>query len=391
MAEACYKEPYLPASFKFVPFLALEADSEHGRRGAEGEFPFGEQTGYADLGRRIRKYNLKGRLETNNHNLLAAAIIAVCELPGPGILVHPTRGVINAACTRLVVTDKIEEEGGVTYLDMQFVEANAWPNGFSFLGQLLGLVLGPIIGASRENFNSRFTPNAVQPFRKQAVVSAAQGQVNNITNEYLLATVPGESRNRYVYDLETVVLDGALASDVAIMDRALAVGMQLLASNLTGANQFAAFRRLANGAALQSTFSAPASDAEDAVYSNVRIIAAAYMAQASFQTSSLRSAEIFEQIDAIETLLLGEMAYASRICANKLFIALSQFKTEVTASLYDKAYNAPGFTSFNFSGSVHPLTAAYSIYGDSKRHREIEALNTVSVSGRVGPRVVAVR
>jgi len=391
MAEACYNEPYLPASFKFVPFYALEADSEHGRRGAEGEFPFGEQTGYADLGRRIRKYNLKGRLASNNHNLEAAAIIAVCELPGPGILIHPTRGVINAACTRLVVSDKMEEEGGVTYLDMQFVEANEWPNGFSFLGQLLGLVIGPVIGASRENFNSRFAPSAIQPFRKQAVISAAQGQVNSIMNEYLLATVPGQARNRYVYDLETVTIDEALASDVEVVDRALAIGMQLLASNLTEASQFAAFRRLANGAALQSTFASPASDAEDAIYSNVRTIAAAYMAQAAFQTPSLRSAEIFEQIDAVETILLGEMAYASRICANKLFIALSQFKTEVTSSLYNKAYNAPGFTEFNFSGSVHPLAAAYSIYGDSKRHREIEALNTVSVSGRVGPRVVAVR
>ena len=37
MAEACYKEPYLPGSFKFIPFKAIEASSEHGRRGAEGE------------------------------------------------------------------------------------------------------------------------------------------------------------------------------------------------------------------------------------------------------------------------------------------------------------------------------------------------------------------
>ncbi|RPH73630.1 hypothetical protein EHM76_05065, partial [bacterium] len=42
---------YVPASFKGVQFYCVDADVEGGRRGAEGEFPFGEETAYADLGR----------------------------------------------------------------------------------------------------------------------------------------------------------------------------------------------------------------------------------------------------------------------------------------------------------------------------------------------------
>lgn len=391
MAEACYIDRYLPASFRFIPFTALDITSEHGRRGAEGEFPFGEQTAYADLGRKIRKYSISARLATNEHIAIAALLIAACELPGPGILTHPTRGIIRAACTRLVVTDDVEKEGGVTYLEMDFVEANEWPNGFSFLGQILGLVIGTIINSSRSNFSSNYNPKAVQPFRREAVIGAAQAQVASINTEYQLATVPGEARNRYVYDLESLATDDKMASSITTMDRGLAVGMQLLAANLTETAKFNAFRRIANGAARQSSFAAPAGDAENAIYSNVRIIAAAYMAQGTYETSSLRSAEIFEQIDAIQTILQGEMAYAGRVCANQLYIDLAQFQSEVTAALYDKAYSAPGFIDFDFSGGVHPLIAAYSIYGDAKRHREVEAINRVSISGRVGPRVVGIR
>src|SRR5262245_39833440 len=89
---------YLPASFNGVPFYCTEASSEHGRRGSEGEFPFGENTAYADLGRRIRTYTLSAVFRGDNHVREATALIAVCEAPGPGVLVHPTRGIVSAAC-----------------------------------------------------------------------------------------------------------------------------------------------------------------------------------------------------------------------------------------------------------------------------------------------------
>ena len=110
MALGCYTAPYLPASFKGVPFEALTAESEHGRRGAEGEFPFGEQTAYADLGRKIRRYSLKARFVLNSHVDDSAALIAACESPGSGALAHPTRGIVNAACTSCKVS------GGVPLL-----------------------------------------------------------------------------------------------------------------------------------------------------------------------------------------------------------------------------------------------------------------------------------
>src|SRR5262245_33307215 len=124
----------VPASFKGVGFQCTDADAEGGRRGAEGEFPFGEDTAYADLGRKIRVYHLTAVFREDDHVGDSSALFAVCESPGPGILVHPTRGTVMAACRSCKVSDKLEEGQGETTAELEFVEANPVGGGLgSFL------------------------------------------------------------------------------------------------------------------------------------------------------------------------------------------------------------------------------------------------------------------
>lgn len=395
MAEACYTDLYLPASYKLIPFDAIEAGSEHGRRGAEGEFPFGENTAYADLGRRIRTYSIRARFASNNHILEAAALIAAVELPGPGTLVHPTRGVIlSAACKSLKVTDKIEEENGVTYVDMEFVEANNWPNGLSLVGQLLGLGLGAIIDATRTEFVETYDPIAAQPFRQEAIVDAAQQQITNIRTAYeqvSVASTNQQVRDRILLDLETLSVDNTMAANTDTMDRGLALGSNAVALNVTGDDKFQVFRAIANGAALTSNFLNPAGAMVNAVYSNVRIIAAAYMAQGALEAQDKRIGDIFNYLDVIDALLSQEISIARQNCSNYLYTALIEFRLNAVTQLYRKAYDAPGLVEYNFSARVHPVVAAYSIFHDAKRHRQLESLNLVSSSGRMGPLVTAER
>lgn len=392
MATRCYEDHYLTASFRGVEFVCEEANSEHGRRGAEGEFPFGENTAYADLGRRIRTYTLSARFQENSHIADSQLLIAACEFPGPGILVHPTRGVINAACKRLRVRDKPETEQGVTYVDMDFVEANEWPNGLSFSTSMLSLGVADIIGASRTSFMAVYNPAAVQPYRTEAVLDTAQGQVSNISTAYAVATideVSEESRNRILLDFARVENSSALASTPAVMDRTLAMGMTAVANEMTGEVQYGVFRALANGAAKTSAYPNPAGASENAVYSQVRIISAAYMAEAALEESSSRTGDVFEQIDAITAILDEEIRIARQRCDNCLFLALTKFRGQVVSALYSKAYNSPSVAQYNFGGKVHPLVAAYSIYNDATRLRELEEINVVGAAGRIGNPVLA--
>lgn len=392
MSQGCYREPYIPSSFKGVPFKVMEASSEHGRRGAEGEFPFGEITGYADLGRKIRRYSIRARFDSNNHVTEAGALIAVVEATGPGPLLHPTRGFITAACVSLKITDKPEEEGGVTYADMEFVEANMWPNGFSLGGLLAGLAVGGIIGAARDSFKARYRPNTVQVFRQAGVVHAAQQQVDFVAGAYAQVTtdkLEDKQRNLVLNAMQSVSASTRLATSAINVDKALSLGMNAIAKATKGQVKYNTFRGLANSAARVSAFANPAGDAENAVYMLVRVIAGTFMAEGSLESENVNTGTLFNEYDAVEAVLQGEQDLAQASCDNHLFAAINDFKINALSQIADKAYNSPGIVEYAFGGAVHPLVAAYAVYGDAKRHRDLEQINVLTAAGRFGANVFA--
>lgn len=382
---------YLPASFNGVPFDAVDVGSEHGRRGAEGEFPFGEFTAYADLGRRIRTYTLSGKIQRDGFLGISTALIAACELPGPGILVHPTRGIISAACKSCRVSDKLDDERGVTYFDLEFVEGNAWPNGLSLVGAFLGLAFGAIINASRDSFRTRYRPRRTPVARRPQVITSARRSINLIRVEYQKSIVGTTDAHKYraLSDLELVESDEALLVDVETTERALALGLNAIALEQTGKTKFDTMRRLANKHALVSTIpDATGAESEDAIFTIVRVIAAAYMAQAANETTYGRTGEVYNAIDAIDAILSEEGVAASLRCENGYFDEIQKFSVDTKKALYDRAYRLPALVSYNFNGGVHPLVAAYSIFNDAKRHRELETSNIMNSTGRIGPSVV---
>lgn len=383
---------YLPASFNGVPFDAVEVSSAHGRRGAEGEFPFGENTAYADLGRRIRTYSLSGKIQSDGFLGIATALIAACEVPGPGILVHPTRGIISAACKSLKVSDKIEDEAGITYVELEFVEGNAWPNGLSIVGSVLGFILSGIITASRDSFKAHYAPRKAPVSRRVLIVGTATLAVAQIRDEYLRVIASSTTTERYhiLSDMNEVVDNPALLIDPEVADRAIALGINALALELSGVEKMAAMKRLANANANVPALPATLGGAsQNAVYSHVRTIAAAYMAQGAGEATFKRRAEVYDAIDLVSTILDDEAVIANQNCYNALYDAIAQFELDVQTTLYARAYSVPGLVDYNFSGGVHPLVAAYSIFNDAKRHRELEQGNIVNSTGRIGPVVTA--
>src|SRR5690606_16264091 len=128
---------------------------------------------------------------------MAAALIAVCETPGPGPLVHPTRGIILSACKQLRVRDNPLEEAGVTYFDMDLVEAEIFPNGLSLGSQLLGLLMTPLLEAQEESFTEEYHPEVVTFYDRSAVIGTSQTAVGTIYTAYQQAS--SDQRNIKVY------------------------------------------------------------------------------------------------------------------------------------------------------------------------------------------------
>jgi len=87
------------ASWRGVPFAVQSLGIKPGRRTAVHVYPFRDPQWVEDLGRGPRSFSISGYLIQNDLVTGAgalqaqrAAMVAACEQPGPGILVHPALG-----------------------------------------------------------------------------------------------------------------------------------------------------------------------------------------------------------------------------------------------------------------------------------------------------------
>lgn len=394
MATGCYTPQYFTASFKGVTFDAMDVSSEHGRRGAEGEFPFGESTGYADLGRRIRTYSIRGRFVENNHVAASGLLIAACETPGPGLLVHPTRGPVQAACRSIKVTDNPLEEQGVTYVDLDFVEGSNWLNGFNLGAFLqLGLSIAGLLAAKQTTTARDYTPGTASIVQVAPIYLTTGNQFGTLATELRRAVTSSATVSvndwKAILELQQAQEDVSILSDAQKVFDTVRLGLAAVYSKSDGDARYQAMRRIANAAAQIATLRSTGGTSQEAIYSLVRTIAAGYMAKASAEksaeSSTVASALLeFQQVSAI----LEQEIEAAR-CDNPLFLALREFYTQAQSVLLNRIYNLPPLRIYDFSTTVHSLVAAYEIFNDAKRFQELERQNGAAFPWLLGPEVVA--
>jgi hypothetical protein len=374
------------ASFKGVSFYCTEAEIEGGRRGAEGEFPFGEHTAYADLGRKIRIYKLKAKFREDNHVGDSQALFAACESPGPGILVHPTRGTVMAACRSVKVEDKVEESAGETSAELEFVEANIGFTGI--LGSIFGIISSGLFAASKTSFIRDYQPTLVPHPWKDDVVDKAQSLLATVATMATYTLVADSSVRDWhdVLHIQTVAQDDGLALSGVVVDDAIADGFAIITRNLVDPDKkFTVFRKLVNAAVAATNLPVGIpSESDEAIVSRHRILAGIGMAEAAMGRKYPTVEECLAAREMVLAVLADEARVAYDECDNALYMELVKYSTEFSKMMYDLSYRLPGQIIVNFSGGVHPLVAAYTIYNDAKRHRDLEERNIVDANGRFG-------
>ncbi|MFV8779068.1 DNA circularization protein [Yersinia enterocolitica] len=94
-----WSEHLHPASFRGVPFAVMTAEGVFGRRQAIHEYPYRDTAWIEDLGRATRRLTIRGFLIQSSGLYTAPdvmtqrdSLIAACEMPDAGTLVHPTLG-----------------------------------------------------------------------------------------------------------------------------------------------------------------------------------------------------------------------------------------------------------------------------------------------------------
>lgn len=374
---SCHKDSYLTASYNGVAFTAMEVTSEHGRRAAIGEFPFSNTTGAVDMGRKARRYRLTARLDEDDHEARSVALIAACELPGPGVLIHPTRGVLNVTCESLRVRNDVIERQGITEVDLEFVEFNLWNNGFGLIGSLLGLILEPLLDASSGSFSAGYDVRRDPVYLQDDVTDQAQQTAVRYRDEYVRQ---GNTDPRAAADMQ-VANDPVLAIKDEVMDDLVRLGSAAIDQKANDANRrYAAFRNIANWSA-STQRNTPSGQALTA---HVRTVSAGYMARAAIQREYQSTEQALSTLDQVTTILDEEARIGYDGCDNVLFLEIQRFRADFTRRMYQIAYGSPRKQNYNFGGKVSPLVAAYAIWDDATRAHEI------GTGKAVGPTVVAI-
>jgi hypothetical protein len=376
---------YVPASFKGVGFLCTDADIEGGRRGAEGEFPFSENTAYADLGRKIRVFHLTAAFREDDHVFDSQALFAVCESPQPGILVHPTRGTHLVACRSVKVSDKVEQEAGETTAELEFVEAN--PVGTGLGGSIFGLISSAILSVSSASFLADYNPISISRPWSKTIVTSAQ-MLAKKTHDVLVQTFTADTdtvQTRVALKLEEIATDPGLALSGKILDDAITNGINVIAVNIKDPDiRWRTFRTLANQAATSSTLPASggAAAVENSLFSRFRILTGVAMSEAAMARTYPHISAALDAMDTTTAVLEDEAKSAYNVCDNGLYLEIQKYIITFQEMMHNLAYRLPGLILVDFQGGVHPLVAAYTIYKDAKRHRDLESKNVIDANGR---------
>lgn len=118
-----WKDDLKPASFRGVPFFVATSESTAGRKNTIHTYPEKNIDSVEDLGRDTRRFTIDAYVIGENYNNQRDALIAACEEPGIGDLVHPYRGLIKASLIRVARIRETTTEGGLARISMEFLES----------------------------------------------------------------------------------------------------------------------------------------------------------------------------------------------------------------------------------------------------------------------------
>ncbi len=122
LATGSFWEQLRPASYRGVPFVVVSGDTRVGRRNAVHEYPLRDTVWVEDLGRNPRRLQVQGFLIGDDAIAQRERLIAACESPGDGELVHPTLGRLRVSVMDVGFAEH-RDKGRVFEVQFSFIES----------------------------------------------------------------------------------------------------------------------------------------------------------------------------------------------------------------------------------------------------------------------------
>lgn len=195
-------EQLRPASYRGVPFAVLGGQARFGRRNAVHEYPFRDDVWVEDLGRATRRISLTAFLVGDDVIAQRERLIAACEKPGTGELIHPTLGRLTVSLFEVSAEERWDQ-GRVFAIGMSFVEGGQ--RIFPSVKQSTGDGVTSAAATADASAAADFATRALTALQQGAAVvgqaastaaswaAKAQRAANDASNlYYLMTSLPGQ-------------------------------------------------------------------------------------------------------------------------------------------------------------------------------------------------------
>jgi prophage DNA circulation protein len=398
-----------PASYRGIPFGVMGGESRFGRRNALHEYPFRDTPWVEDLGRQSRRIRVVGFLVGDDVIARRERLIAACERPGDGALVHPTLGKLNVALMEFSTREETER-GRVFEISFSFIEQGErqFPGQAVDSTDAIGDAATGVSDAASSRWSTIVTAqiaqraNVAQPISQTSTawstsavrtVNSATGLMNIATSlqgNYgrLLGQASGisfEGNVRGATTLQQLIGSAAAArSSVAIaaanlsgtsviraqdldgfVSKASTLASSVRAASFTPAD---ALRSLADLTVLQPGAGAAGQGTVDLLrrlaIGELGNASASYQPSTADEAAAVR-AQVLLSIDA-EITIAGDQG------DDDVYTALRSLRAEVIRDMNAKGAQLPTLVTISVPNSLPSLALAQRLYRDASRNDELE-------------------
>ena len=389
------------ASFRGVPFEVTSSNLSIGRRTQTFEYPQRDDPFTEDMGRSKRTIRITAFVVGYDYIARMKRLIAACEKPGSGRLIHPWLGSMEVTPTDL--SAPVFESNRVAFVSLTFVESGKlqYPNALSDVGAKCLSAAQLLVNAEFDEFVRTFDLSGAQDFVKEAVGLDLQGILNSETVQSVCDAFDlADELATLSHDVITLAEGGADALFNRVLDT---YGLQGFASTVHAWTDVShRFRSLTQSSELNSakpqavasrTTSERIEKANAAGQAMIRGLSVANMVVAASEigTSNDRldastpvQTAPYDDLIAVRNEILEAIDEESlKISSDPIYEALCESRSAVYEAITQRAENQARLVSFKPSSVQPALVLAYDYYGDASREAEIVGRNKIRHSGFV--------
>lgn len=389
-----YLEELRPASFRGVPFWVDDSALNSGKRAQVHEYAERDDWFVEELGAKAETFPVTAHLIGDDVFQQRDALIAALKLPGPGTLVLPVDGEIEAHCLDFRAHDSITSEGRISRLNLTFVRAgkNQFPEPTVDTREIVLDQGDTGVEALRERFFDLFDMPALNPtFVVTAAVEMVTAAVDAIDDAIRRA------------DADTDAKDTALRTNATFLSDLVTIVQtpRTLASNLTasyrsfvdlGQPARTIMSELEDLGAVLDTFSMPSEATvhrrregvnQRALQDLNRRTAAVEMARAATRVDLVSSADAAAVRDQVDAALDVEILAAGDAGDDQVFAELRELRANSLNDLDTRGARLPAVRTFRVPATLPALVIANQLYDDPTRDSEIIDRNSIRAPGFV--------